>query len=221
MPAPPALSPPPWHAARPRRSGAARRAQAQRAQGRAVQVLLRCFVQLASHRGCQPTQLGSALSRLLSVHGSPGQTGCASDASPNHAQGCASDASPSPKAPQGCASDASPNPAPPTMGCVSDASPYSAPVGCASDASPTFATQGCASDASPAQDVAQGCVSDASPYPAPSGCASDATPNISLHVEMNVGWHARSHMRPCPALGFACIHLQPGTKLPVLFSMHV
>ena len=56
---------PPWSVARLRRSAAARRSQRVRAQGRVVQSLLRCFDELSSHRGCQPTRLGRALGALL------------------------------------------------------------------------------------------------------------------------------------------------------------
>jgi len=58
--------------ARPRRSAAERRAQAQRAHFRVVQRLLRGFHSVQDHRGCQPTALGAALGQALSVpYGSP------------------------------------------------------------------------------------------------------------------------------------------------------
>ena len=51
---------------RPNRPAAARRAQEQRAQARAVQHLLDGFAQLMAHRGCRPTRLGAALYQALS-----------------------------------------------------------------------------------------------------------------------------------------------------------
>lgn len=48
-----------------RRSGAARRAQAARADARAVQRLLRGFKELEQHRGCCSSRLGAALSSVL------------------------------------------------------------------------------------------------------------------------------------------------------------
>ena len=55
----------PSYRPRPRRTAAERRAQAQRAQGRVVQSLLRGFQELGSHRGCRPTRLGAALAAAL------------------------------------------------------------------------------------------------------------------------------------------------------------
>ena len=60
---------PPWRAGRPRRSAAERRAQRSRAHGRVAQALLRCFADLAAHRGCQPSRLGIALGALLVAGG--------------------------------------------------------------------------------------------------------------------------------------------------------
>ena len=51
---------------RPPRSAASRRAQAVRAEGRAVSRLLRAFHELRAHRGCQLTKLASALREALS-----------------------------------------------------------------------------------------------------------------------------------------------------------
>ncbi|CAE8632394.1 unnamed protein product [Polarella glacialis] len=56
---------PTWTAGRPRRSGAARRAQQVRAQGRAIQCILGAVDELALHRGCQPSRLGAALAHIL------------------------------------------------------------------------------------------------------------------------------------------------------------
>ena len=56
----------PWWHGRPRRSAAERRAQAQRAEARAVQRLLAGISELGRHRGCQPSRLGLALQRALS-----------------------------------------------------------------------------------------------------------------------------------------------------------
>ena len=50
---------------RSRRCGAARRAQAMRAQARAVQRLLQGFLVLQRHRGCAPSRLGRALASAL------------------------------------------------------------------------------------------------------------------------------------------------------------
>ena len=56
----------PWlEQGRSRRSGAARRKQAMRAQGRAVQKLLTAFTELDAHRGCKTSDLGSALKEVL------------------------------------------------------------------------------------------------------------------------------------------------------------
>jgi hypothetical protein len=60
---------PPWRAGRPRRSAGERRAQRSRAHGRVAQALLRCFADLATHRGCQPSRLGIALGALLAAEG--------------------------------------------------------------------------------------------------------------------------------------------------------
>ena len=57
----------PKYRPRPRRTAAERRAQAQRAQRRVVQSLLRGFQELGSHRGCQPTYLGAARATLLKI----------------------------------------------------------------------------------------------------------------------------------------------------------
>ena len=51
--------------AKPRRSGARRRAQAYRAEARIINGLLRCFAQL-QHRGCSNSILGAALELALS-----------------------------------------------------------------------------------------------------------------------------------------------------------
>eukprot|EP00959_Pyramimonas_sp_CCMP1952_P124899 2610793-Pyramimonas_sp.AAC.1 len=60
------MSVPPWRAApRPRRAAPERRAQRLRAEGRAVQVLLRCFDELGRHRGGCPSRLGAALATAL------------------------------------------------------------------------------------------------------------------------------------------------------------
>ena len=50
---------------RPNRPAAERRAQAARAQSRAVQLLLRGFRELGRHRGCRPSALGAALHTAL------------------------------------------------------------------------------------------------------------------------------------------------------------
>eukprot|EP00972_Heterocapsa_arctica_P034050 5012398-Heterocapsa_arctica.AAC.1 len=62
---------------RARRSGAARRAQVERAQARTVQRLLKGFAELSAHRGCQPSKLGAALAKLLDTdrRGTPGGFG--------------------------------------------------------------------------------------------------------------------------------------------------
>jgi len=60
---------PNWAELRPRRSGAARRAQAERAGARAVQRLLKGFEELTAHRGCQPSRLGTALGAALGGKG--------------------------------------------------------------------------------------------------------------------------------------------------------
>ena len=54
-----------WWSARPRRAGAARRAQALRAHGRAVGHLLRAVEALEAHRGGTPTRLARALAEAL------------------------------------------------------------------------------------------------------------------------------------------------------------
>ena len=60
------MVPPPWVVGgRPRRSGAARRAQTVRAHARAAQRLIQGFAALHHHRGCQPTELGAALAVVL------------------------------------------------------------------------------------------------------------------------------------------------------------
>ena len=60
------MDPPPWVVGgRPRRSGAARRAQTVRAHARAAQRLIQGFAALHHHRGCQPTDLGVALAVVL------------------------------------------------------------------------------------------------------------------------------------------------------------
>ncbi|CAE8625761.1 unnamed protein product [Polarella glacialis] len=56
---------PTWTAGRPGRSGAARRAQQVRAQGRAIQCILGAVDALALHRGCQPSRLSAALAHIL------------------------------------------------------------------------------------------------------------------------------------------------------------
>ena len=56
---------PRWWSARPRRAGAARRAQALRAHGRAVGQLLRAVEALSAHRGGTPTRLALALAAAL------------------------------------------------------------------------------------------------------------------------------------------------------------
>ena len=56
---------PPWVNGRPRRSGAARRPQALRAEGRTCQRMIKAFAELHSHRGGMPTQLGAALAETL------------------------------------------------------------------------------------------------------------------------------------------------------------
>jgi hypothetical protein len=56
---------PHWWSARPRRAGAARRAQALRAHGRAVGHLLRAVEALEAHRGGTPTRLAFALAEAL------------------------------------------------------------------------------------------------------------------------------------------------------------
>ncbi|CAE8595296.1 unnamed protein product [Polarella glacialis] len=56
---------PTWTAGRPRRSGAARRAQQVRARGRAIQCILGAMDELALHRGCQPSRLGAAPAHIL------------------------------------------------------------------------------------------------------------------------------------------------------------
>jgi hypothetical protein len=62
----PRMVPPPWVVGgRPRRSGAARRAQTVRAHARAAQRLIQGFAALHHHRGCQPTELGAALAVVL------------------------------------------------------------------------------------------------------------------------------------------------------------
>ena len=67
MEAPPTARPlqPPWAFGRPRRTGAQRRAQALRAEGRTFQRLLKVFAELQGHRGGQPSQLGTALAAAL------------------------------------------------------------------------------------------------------------------------------------------------------------
>ena len=60
-----AMASPPWTTGRPRRSGAARRAQEVRAQGRAIQKFLGAMEELVLHRGCQPSRLGAVLAQLL------------------------------------------------------------------------------------------------------------------------------------------------------------
>ena len=67
------FAPPLWRQ-RPPRSAKERRAQALRAEGRVVQHLLRCIQELSSHRGCRPTQLGTALADLLKVSPAPAAT---------------------------------------------------------------------------------------------------------------------------------------------------
>ena len=54
-----------WHD-RPRRSGAQRRAQKERAHARAIQHLLGAFAEVQAHRGGQLTVLGEALLQALS-----------------------------------------------------------------------------------------------------------------------------------------------------------
>ena len=54
-----------WHG-RPRRSGAQRRAQKERAHARGIQHLLGAFAEVQSHRGGQLTVLGEALLQALS-----------------------------------------------------------------------------------------------------------------------------------------------------------
>ena len=54
-----------FHLPRPRRSGAARRQQALRAETRRIQRFLKGIQELSSHRGCQPSRLGAALASLL------------------------------------------------------------------------------------------------------------------------------------------------------------
>jgi hypothetical protein len=83
----PRMVPPPWAAhGRPRRSGAARRAQALRAHARAAQKLIQGFAALHHHRGCQPTALGAALAVALvrqaapPPRASPTRAGAATDA---------------------------------------------------------------------------------------------------------------------------------------------
>ena len=51
----------PARGGRPRRTAAARRAQHERANARAVQLLLRSFASLREHRGGEPSTLGNAL----------------------------------------------------------------------------------------------------------------------------------------------------------------
>ncbi|CAK0908625.1 unnamed protein product [Prorocentrum cordatum] len=70
---------PPWLAAeRPRRTAAARRAQAARASARAAQQLLREFSAL-SHRGCSRTRIGAALEEALRRTGAPVAGECGED----------------------------------------------------------------------------------------------------------------------------------------------
>ena len=60
------MDPPPWDVGgRPRRSGAARRAQTVRAHARSAQRLIQGFAALRHHRGCQPTELGAAPAVVL------------------------------------------------------------------------------------------------------------------------------------------------------------
>ena len=57
---------------RPRRTGADRRKQQVRAEGRLVQRLLKCFVELDDHRGCAASRLGRALAvALRAAHSAP------------------------------------------------------------------------------------------------------------------------------------------------------
>jgi hypothetical protein len=64
---------PPWWTLRPRRSGAQRRAQKLRQQGRAIQHLLKAFGEITKHRGGELSQLGLAVNLALQtscgVHG--------------------------------------------------------------------------------------------------------------------------------------------------------
>jgi hypothetical protein len=54
-----------WRSGRPRRSGTARREQARRAEGRAVQRLFKNLEMLGNHRGCQRSKVGEAIFAAL------------------------------------------------------------------------------------------------------------------------------------------------------------
>ena len=73
-----------WHG-RPRRSGAQRRAQKERAHARTIQHLLAAFAEVQSHRGGQLTVLGEALLQALqpaSAAGTEAATTSAAAAAP-------------------------------------------------------------------------------------------------------------------------------------------
>ena len=80
-PGPSASSVPPWHGARPRRTGANRRAQKSRAHAKAIQLLLKGFAEIQDHRGGRLSRLGMALRSALSESKPHDGANCASTSS--------------------------------------------------------------------------------------------------------------------------------------------
>ena len=79
----PSSAVPPWKVQRPRRSGAQRRAQYDRAHAKAIGHLLKAFAAL-QHRGCSNTKLGAALAEVLCPAAAAAAASTAATATPSY-----------------------------------------------------------------------------------------------------------------------------------------